>query len=151
MKTIEIFSISCLLLIFSCGKEDKNNNPKACFDKTIEGAIVDFNTNCSEGADEFLWKFGDGATTFRENPTHTYDDPGDYTVTLIITSSSGIQDSVSETINIELLKVSLECTFSNGAMTQGISSGTKQEVEVIIENERNDCESDGGTFEFEYL
>jgi gliding motility-associated-like protein len=40
-------------------------------------------TNLSTNATSYLWKFGDGGTSTATNPTHTYGDPGQYTVTLI--------------------------------------------------------------------
>ena len=35
------------------------------------------------------WDFGDGATSTEQNPVHAYEDPGVYTVTLAVTSTSG--------------------------------------------------------------
>ncbi len=62
----------------------------------LEGPVADFSvaTNCvclngpmsfinnSLGANSYLWDFGDGNTDINPNPTHTYDNPGTYTVTL---------------------------------------------------------------------
>lgn len=39
-------------------------------------------TNTSSDATEYLWDFGDGNTSLDENPAHTYNSPGIYTVTL---------------------------------------------------------------------
>jgi PKD repeat protein len=59
---------------------------------TTGQAFFDFDwTNCtlltcsfldSSGADSWLWKFGDGNTSIEQNPTHTYGQPGVYTVSL---------------------------------------------------------------------
>ena len=49
----------------------------------------------------FLWDFGDGTTSTLINPSHTYFDPGSYTVTLIVTdpfSCNGV-DTFSLTFN----------------------------------------------------
>jgi PKD repeat protein len=43
--------------------------------------------NLSENADLFLWTFGDGNTSDQENPTHLYDQPGLYDVSLEATNS----------------------------------------------------------------
>ena len=47
-------------------------------------------TNTSVGANlSFLWAFGDGETSVDPNPTHTYFEPGDYTVVLTATGDCG--------------------------------------------------------------
>jgi len=46
-------------------------------------------SSTSTGLTTYLWDFGDGSTSTSENPTHTYDIPGDYTVTFTISNSSG--------------------------------------------------------------
>jgi outer membrane protein assembly factor BamB len=37
----------------------------------------------------WLWNFGDGQTSTLQNPTHSYTNPGNYTVTLTVTDNSG--------------------------------------------------------------
>jgi PKD repeat protein len=49
---------------------------------------VDF-TNNSTNAVTYLWDFGDGSTSPQENPTHTYNSPGTYDVTLYAFGVSG--------------------------------------------------------------
>lgn len=46
-----------------------------------------------------LWEFGDGSTSTAENPTHTYDEAGVYTVTLTIASLCG-PVTVSDTVAV---------------------------------------------------
>jgi len=47
------------------------------------------------------WKFGDGGTSNAHNPSHTYAAPGNYTVTLIVTSSLGCKDTITKTVNVK--------------------------------------------------
>lgn len=46
---------------------------------------------------EYYWDFGDGTstTTTNSNVNHTYDDPGVYTVTLVVTTDRGCSDTLS--------------------------------------------------------
>ncbi len=38
----------------------------------------------NQSASSYLWNFGDGTTSTESSPTHTYSEPGDYTVSLLI-------------------------------------------------------------------
>jgi PKD repeat protein len=54
-------------------------------------------------ATSWSWDFGDGSTSIEQNPTHTYSDPGIYTVILTVTGAGGsdteIQtDSITVTV-----------------------------------------------------
>lgn len=62
-----------------------------------DGLTTSF-TNTTVGGDRFIWDFGDGSPTSNEiNPTHTYDLPGTYTVTLTATNDCG-DDSISREV-----------------------------------------------------
>lgn len=41
------------------------------------------------------WNFGDGGTSTAQNPSHTYNGPGPWTVTLTAMDSNGMSDSIS--------------------------------------------------------
>ncbi|MBS3777785.1 MAG: PKD domain-containing protein, partial [Candidatus Thermoplasmatota archaeon] len=58
--------------------------------------------NCSCGFDSIVsyeWDFGDGTGT-GVNPTHVYDTPGTYTVTLTVTTALGGTDTVTLTVTV---------------------------------------------------
>ncbi|MEO7265921.1 MAG: PKD domain-containing protein, partial [Ferruginibacter sp.] len=68
-----------------------NNSPNSC------AAPVTINfTNLSSGSGTltYNWNFGDGATSSLVNPTHTYLTSGSYTITLIVTNSTGCRDTI---------------------------------------------------------
>lgn len=72
--------------------------------------------NTSLNAGNYLWDFGDGETSIDENPSHTFDTPNDYTVTL--TAYRGEEfDTYSEIILVTV--PSIPCgagaKFSGGA------------------------------------
>ena len=52
------------------------------------------NVTTLDAVTSYLWDFGDGTTSPLENPTHTYNNQGTYTVKLFITTSSGCTDSL---------------------------------------------------------
>lgn len=59
-------------------------------------------TNLSSGATSYLWNFGDSQTSTATSPTHTYAQPGTYTVTLTATSPTTCngQDVATRTVTI---------------------------------------------------
>jgi PKD repeat protein len=63
---------------------------------------VNFTTSVSGGASpySYKWDFGDEATSSDQNPSHTFSDKGDYSVTLTVTDSDNSQatDSLSITV-----------------------------------------------------
>ncbi|WP_303646813.1 GLUG motif-containing protein [Haloarchaeobius salinus] len=72
-------------------------------DRTVdEGTTVTFDASNSSDDDAiaaFEWAFGDGsANATGATPTHTYDDAGDYTVTLAVTDASG--NTATETVTV---------------------------------------------------
>jgi len=48
----------------------------------------------------YQWDFGDGVTAVGENPTHSYQSPGEYTVTLTVTDNAGMTFSTSQVVSI---------------------------------------------------
>uniref|UniRef100_UPI00082F6C04 PKD domain-containing protein n=1 Tax=Pseudotamlana agarivorans TaxID=481183 RepID=UPI00082F6C04 len=59
----------------------------------------------SESSDDklgmtYFWDFGDGNTGTSSNPVHTYTVEGNYTVTLTVTDSDGLQDSAQLSIDV---------------------------------------------------
>jgi PKD repeat protein len=63
----------------------KNEEPNAAFSVKNDGCTaecaIEF-VNNSENANSFKWSFGDGGTSTKRNPTHTYQEGGVYTVRL---------------------------------------------------------------------
>jgi gliding motility-associated-like protein len=62
---------------------------------------IQFN-NITQGAAGFKWFFGDGDSSSLQNPVHTYENPGQYSVSLIAYNTNGCPDTVVKTNLIEL-------------------------------------------------
>ncbi len=60
-------------------------------------------TDASTGATGWAWDFGDGGTSNQQNPTHTYQTPGIYTVTLTVTDANGCTDTRTRTNYVQVI------------------------------------------------
>lgn len=89
-------------LFTACDDGDEATpNASACFnysptEELIAGTEITF-TSCSENATIFAWDFGDGHISTEENPKHTYETGGDFTVKMIASNETSI-DSISKVI-----------------------------------------------------
>ena len=54
----------------------------------------------SKNAVGWLWEFGDGHSSTMTNPTHIYNNSGDYTIMLIATSPNGCQDTAYAQLSV---------------------------------------------------
>ena len=77
---------------------DGGLEPSATFTTLIEDRSVTF-TPANLNAETYLWDFGDGETSTLATPMHTYDDLGDYNVSLTLSNVCG-EDTQSETLNL---------------------------------------------------
>lgn len=56
-------------------------------------------TQVASGSLTYLWEFDDGGSDTVQNPIHTFVDPGDHEVTLIVTHESGCQSSYMDVVS----------------------------------------------------
>ncbi len=75
-----------------------NEFPTAGFDFEIDGLLANF-AETSSNAAALQWNFGDGIESTEVNPSHEYQQPGTYSVTLIAFSSCG-SDTLTQQIEI---------------------------------------------------
>ncbi len=76
---------------------------RACFEASRkEGKAplaVTFDSKCSSGAvSQYSWDFGDGNTSDSRKPTHTFENPGTYNVTLEVTDDKNNVHTYSDVI-----------------------------------------------------
>ncbi|MEZ4775620.1 MAG: PKD domain-containing protein [Bacteroidia bacterium] len=63
---------------------------EGCIPLTVD--FIDLSTSPADPIVSWVWNFGDGNVVTGQNPSHTYTNPGQYTVTLTVTTQSGCQD-----------------------------------------------------------
>ncbi len=75
-------------------------------------SLVNF-ADLSQDADMYLWNFGDSTTSTNSNPSHIYNRPGIYTVSLIAKSLLGCTDTIVKTAYIKVLGPITDFTASS--------------------------------------
>ncbi len=111
--------------------------PMAGFTSAVNDALVDF-TNTSMEATSYSWDFGDSNTSTEENPSHTYDMDGTYTVILTATNVCGSVEVMQE-VNIGTLPTaSFNSNITSGCgpltvMFSDLSSANTTEWEWVFE------------------
>ncbi len=97
------------------------------FAANMGGATVpfeDLSTSAGDPITAWAWDFGDGATSTERHPTHTYSQPGDYTVTLTVENAVGAAGAsmvytvlppatVSFTVSPESIREGTSATFTD--------------------------------------
>ena len=112
------------LMVLACkeSKEEPVPEPIASFSVgTINQGEVSFINN-SEHGNNYSWNFGDGNSSTEQNPTHTYEEAGDFTVKLTVTNETGSATAdkvVSLIAPVAQFTVSLDgavATFTNSSL-----------------------------------
>jgi PKD repeat protein len=143
MKKILYLSLILSLSLFSCKLA-----PHAHFTTDTPepevGQDVYFD-NGSKNADSYEWDFGDGYISNEANPVHVFTGSGTFEVTLTATSSSGLSDQASMTINV-MIPTLLEIEVLEYFKEYVIPNASVRLYPTIIdwENETN-MESEGYT------
>lgn len=84
-------------------KELSTNPPSADFSFTVNELNVSFSNQSSDSDGtvvSYEWQFGDGQTSNLENPSHSYNSAGTYTVSLVVTDNDGQTGSVSKNVTV---------------------------------------------------
>lgn len=88
-------------LAAACGGTT-NTPPVAGFSSSVSGKTASFSDGSTDdkGVVSHSWRFGDGATSSLQNPTHTYANDGTYQVTLTVADQEGLTDSHSSSVTV---------------------------------------------------
>ena len=90
-----------------------------------------FAANTNTPLTAYLWTFGDGTSSTEPSPTHTFTDPGRYTVSLQYTTTEGCQGAVTNTNYISIWKKN---TYDFKASATNVCGST----EIIFDAAPND-------------
>lgn len=88
-------------------------------------------TDASTGAiTTWVWDFGDGQQSNAQNPTHTYANPGTYTVSLRVLNTSG-EDVEAKTGYVVVNDVPVTASFASAACSVGECDGARNLVVAL--------------------
>lgn len=126
-----VLVISTVLLLAGCplfDSDDKDETeadpptpavaPSASFSVSAHSGKAPFTTSYNDESTDgsatitsWAWDFGDGNTSTDQNPSHTYEAAGNYTVSLTVTSSDGT-DTLTQTSLIEVTPADVALTLA---------------------------------------
>lgn len=75
-----------------------------------EAQFTDTSNNPGDPVVAWAWNFGDGTTSDEQNPSHSYDNVGVYTVSLTITTSEGCEDTYTIENAMEVIRLESDFT-----------------------------------------
>lgn len=102
-----------------------DNTHKSCPDPPLVSNFTDLSTNASS----WFWDFGDGASSALQNPSHSYNQTGAYTVCLTVTNEIGCSATECKTDYITV-------DGPSGTFTADVTSGCADlEVQFIVESQ----------------
>ena len=100
-KVIQLIWLLSLFFVVQTCSDDDDTFPKANFTfESVDGiGRVDF-TNLSKNAVNYTWYFGDNTLSTSKDPTHYYEEAGEYQVELRAYNSANDYDATTLTVNV---------------------------------------------------
>jgi PKD repeat protein len=86
------------ITVYPSPTADFNHSGSTCEDNAV--VFTNLSNTSSTSITGYTWDFGDGTGTFLANPTHYYQNPGTYNVTLTVMSVNGCMDSITKAVTI---------------------------------------------------
>ncbi len=124
-------------------KHAPSSDPNGTY-RGLEGIPVSFNGSKSNDSDgnivSYFWDFGDGTNGTGVNSTHTYNQSGNYTVSLKVTDNDGLNASNSTTAKIEkpLIRITSPTDgqkfWTSSIEVKGTALSNASRVEVKVGN-----------------
>lgn len=123
-KTLFLLCLSYAMIISSCDKEKTESilsKPEANFSIDFpiakRGDTIHFANN-SENAENYLWDFGDGNNSSERNPTHIFNNSGNYSIILNAIKGSDTSSYSCEIFIKDLTVMTYNIAIGGGAIQQ---------------------------------
>ncbi|MFC5269463.1 PKD domain-containing protein [Adhaeribacter terreus] len=143
-----LYFLFVVFLLSGCGAKEKDPDPipgnKAelpvasfdLFDKIVPTGYTVRPQNFSSNAVRYEWNFGDGETSSDLRPSHHYNNPGTYTITLKAYNFNNEVSSVSKTVKVgEVYLTGLKLNkinFKNPTNQPWDADGTGPDIEFRV-------------------
>lgn len=98
--------------------------------------LVNFTSNSSVNPTTGFWDFGDGNTSSLQNPTHTYSDPGFYTVKYTATTPEGCSSTIVKSNSVQF--IACNTGGSNSGSGGGNNTGNRR-IKTYYPTPLNGC------------
>ncbi|GAI76453.1 unnamed protein product [marine sediment metagenome] len=153
MKHARIFLTNFILVLFvsmlftmnSC--EKKEPDPFACFQ--VSSTLIDIGeiintSNCSNDAFSYLWDDDNGNSSVLPEPSFSYNEPGNYIITLTAYSQSGNkQNTAKETITVEVMYGDVTFWCSEGSYDVIVKVGQLSDIITLNYSSDPGCNATG--------
>ena len=115
-----------------------NQPPTASFTAScahMECTFADASTDADGSVRGWSWAFGDGAVSAAQNPTHTYQANGEYTVTLTVTDDDGATSApASVTVRVPAATTVHIHALAGSSATSGRNSWTATVIITVADD-----------------
>lgn len=95
------FLLLAAIVPWGCSLLNPDSGPTAAFQAATRSGVaplqIQFTDQSRQGTSqitEWTWRFGDGAKSSERNPVHVYQDPGAYTVSLLVATKVGTDTEI---------------------------------------------------------
>ncbi len=116
-----------------------NQPPTASFTTSVTNLKVDADAGSSTDPDgtiaTYAWKFGDGKTGTGQTPSHTYDEPGEYSIELTVTDDDGATNVQTKSVTVTAppnLKPTAAFTSTSSALAASFNASTSTDQDGTI-------------------
>jgi gliding motility-associated-like protein len=87
-----------VLIVFKPSPEADFDASTSCANENTQ--FTDQSTSTDGTISQWFWNFGDNTTSIAQNPQHNFPFPGDFNTQLIVTSTNGCSDTITQQVTV---------------------------------------------------